>query len=80
MVNATARSNGAKSVSNTMDVWKEKYRLTMSNLLAAAIQSGNLTNVTASSSESLDKVTYDDIDKFVRKILDAKYDGDEAPF
>ena len=52
----------------------------MSNLLAAAIQSGNLTNVTASSSESLDKVTYDDIDKFVRKILDAKYDGDEAPF
>tara|TARA_Y100001972_G_C7611755_1_gene306696 strand:- start:460 stop:969 length:510 start_codon:yes stop_codon:yes gene_type:complete len=67
VANATARSNGAKSVSNTMDVWKEKYRLTMSNLLSAAIQSGK-------------EVDYDQIDGFVRKILDAKYDGDEAPF
>jgi DNA-directed RNA polymerase subunit L len=67
VANATARSNGAKSVQNTMDVWKEKYRLTMSNLLSAAIQSGK-------------EVDYDQIDGFVRKILDAKYEGEEAPF
>ena len=42
--------------------WKEKYRLTMSNLLAASLQSG---------SQVLD---FDAIDKYVRKILDAKRD------
>ena len=42
--------------------WKEKYRLTMSNLLAASLQSG---------SQVLD---FDAIDKYVRKILDAKKD------
>jgi len=47
--------------------WKEKYRLTMSNLLASAIQSGK-------------EVNFAMIDEYVRKILDAKYDGDEAPF
>ena len=47
--------------------WKEKYRLTMSNLLSAAIQSGN-------------DVDFDKIDSYVRKILNAQYDGDEAPF
>ena len=47
--------------------WKEKYRLTMSNLLASAIQSGK-------------EVNFEQIDGYVRKILDAKYDGDEAPF
>ena len=47
--------------------WKEKYRLTMSNLLASAIQSGK-------------EVNFATIDEYVRKILDAKYDGDEAPF
>ena len=47
--------------------WKEKYRLTMSNLLSAAIQSGN-------------DVDFDQIDGYVRKILNAQYDGDEAPF
>ena len=47
--------------------WKEKYRLTMSNLLSAAIQSGN-------------QVNFDEIDGYVRKILNAQYDGDEAPF
>ena len=47
--------------------WKEKYRLTMSNLLSAAIQSGN-------------DVDFDKIDGYVRKILNAQYDGDEAPF
>ena len=38
----------------------------MSNLLSAAIQSGN--------------VNFDEIDGYVRKILNAQYDGDEAPF
>jgi len=47
--------------------WKEKYRLTMSNLLSAAIQSGK-------------DVNFDEFDGYVRKILNAKYDGDEAPF
>ena len=47
--------------------WKEKYRLTMSNLLSASLQSGK-------------EVNFDQIDKYVRMILDAKYDGDEAPF
>ena len=47
--------------------WKEKYRLTMSNLLSAAIQSGK-------------DVDFDTIDSYVRKILNAQYDGDEAPF
>ena len=47
--------------------WLEKYRLTMSNLLSASLQSGK-------------EVNFDQIDKYVRMILDAKYDGDEAPF
>ena len=47
--------------------WKEKYRLTMSNLLSAALQSDK-------------DVDFDQIDKYVRKILNAQYDGDEAPF
>ena len=66
-VNATARSNGAVAVRNTQDVWKEKYRLTMSNLLSAAIGSGK-------------EVNFDQIDKYVRMILDAEYDGEKAPF
>ena len=67
VANATARSNGAASVRTSQDAWKEKYRLTMSNLLSASIQSGK-------------EVNFDQIDKYVRMILDAKYDGDEAPF
>ena len=61
--------NGATSTAVGKDPaaqWKEKYRLTMSNLLSAAIQSGN--------------VNFDEIDRYVRKILNAQYDGDEAPF
>ena len=52
---------------NKASQWKEKYRLTMSNLLSAAIQSGK-------------EVNFDEIDGYVRKILDAQYDGEEAPF
>ena len=50
-----------------IDVWKEKYRLTMSNLLSAAIGSGK-------------EVNFDQIDKYVRMILEAEYDGEKAPF
>jgi len=60
----TVRPTAVKDVGSQ---WKEKYRLTMSNLLASAIQSGK-------------EVNFDKIDGYVRKILDAKYDGDEAPF
>ena len=60
----TVRPTAAKDIGSQ---WKEKYRLTMSNLLASAIQSGK-------------EVNFDQIDGYVRKILDAKYDGDEAPF
>ena len=69
-----ALPNGAATSVTTKDPnaqWKEKYRLTMSNLLAAAIQSGN-------------KVDFDEIDGYVRKILQAKMDvtdlPDDAPF
>ena len=60
----------APTVSKPVDKqsqWKEKYRLTMSNLLAASLQSGK-------------EVDFGQIDKYVRMILDAQYDGDEAPF
>lgn len=66
-VNTPARTNGATSVRNTQDVWKEKYRLTMSNLLSAAIGSGK-------------EVDFGQIDKYVRMILEAEYEGDKAPF
>ena len=59
--------DGGKSAAMKMDVWKEKYRLTMSNLIAASLSSGK-------------EVDFDAVDKMVRKILDAQYDGDEAPF
>ena len=60
----TVRPTAVKDVGSQ---WKEKYRLTMSNLLAASIQSGK-------------EVDFSQVDEYVRKILDAKYDGDEAPF
>jgi len=60
----TVKPTAVKDVSSQ---WKEKYRLTMSNLLAASIQSGK-------------EVDFSQVDEYVRKILDAKYDGDEAPF
>ena len=52
--------------------WKEKYRLTMSNLCASALQSGK-------------EVNFETIDSIVRKILNAKMDSVEdlpadAPF
>jgi hypothetical protein len=52
--------------------WKEKYRLTMSNLCAAALQSGK-------------EVNFETIDSIVRKILNAEMNSVEdlpadAPF
>ena len=46
--------------------WKEKYRLTMSNLCAAALQSGK-------------EINFETIDSIVRKILNAKMDITDLP-
>ena len=66
-VSASVPIPAATKVAPKSGQWEEKYRLTMSNLLASAIQSGK-------------EVNFEQIDGYVRKILDAKYDGDEAPF
>jgi len=63
---------GVKTVRDLSAQWKEKYRLTMSNLLSASLQSGK-------------DVNFEQIDGYVRKILQAKMDSVEdlptdAPF
>ena len=65
-------AQGVKTVRDLSAQWKEKYRLTMSNLLAASLQSGK-------------EVNFEQIDGYVRKILQAKMDSVEdlpadAPF
>jgi len=65
-------SNGMQSSQPHVDQWKEKYRLTMSNLLNAALQK--------SSASVVQNDEFDAIDKMVRKVLSASYDGEEAPF
>jgi hypothetical protein len=65
-------AQGVKTVRDLSAQWKEKYRLTMSNLLAASLQSGK-------------DVNFEQIDGYVRKILQAKMDSVEdlpadAPF
>ena len=65
-------AQGVKTVRDLSAQWKEKYRLTMSNLCAAALQSGK-------------EVNFETIDSIVRKILNAKMDSVEdlpadAPF
>ena len=65
-------AQGVKTVRDLSAQWKEKYRLTMSNLLAASLQSGK-------------DVNFNEIDGYVRKILQAKMDSVEdlptdAPF
>ena len=50
--------------------WKEKYRLTMSNLLASWLSSG----------KELTPEVHKNIDLIVRDVLNAKYDGDTPPF
>ena len=70
--NNMVSAKGVQAVRDISGQWKEKYRLTMSNLLSAAITSGK-------------EVNYDEIDGYVRKILNAKMDSVEdlpadAPF
>ena len=50
--------------------WKEKYRLTMSNLISSYISGGKMPTDNE----------FQQIDKFVKKILDARYEGEDAPF
>ena len=50
--------------------WKEKYRLTMSNLISSYIAGGKMPT----------DDEFQQIDKFVKKILDARYEGEDAPF
>jgi len=50
--------------------WKEKYRLTMSNLISSYIAGGKMPTDTE----------FKQIDKFVKQILDARYEGEDAPF
>ena len=64
---ATNSAVTGPAIRNAAEQWKEKYRLTMSNLLAASIQSGK-------------EVDFNKVDDYVRKILSAEYDGDKAPF
>jgi|TARA_B100001971_G_C18221842_1_gene557710 hypothetical protein len=61
---------GVKTVKDLSAQWKEKYRLTMSNLLASWLSSG----------KELTPEAHKTIDLIVRDILDAKYDGEVAPF
>ena len=61
---------GVKTVKDLSAQWKEKYRLTMSNLLASWLSSG----------KELTPEVHKTIDLIVRDILDSKYDGEVAPF
>lgn len=61
---------GVKTVKDLSAQWKEKYRLTMSNLLASWLSSG----------KELTPEAHKTIDLIVRDILDSKYDGEVAPF
>ena len=58
------------AVKDSASQWKEKYRLTMSNLLASWLSSG----------KELTPEVHKSIDLVVRDVLDAKYDGDTPPF
>ena len=57
-------SSGVQAVRNINDQFSEKYRLTMSNLLAASLSSGK-------------EVDFTQVDGFVRKILSAKENADD---
>jgi len=57
-------AKGVQAVRDVSGQWKEKYRLTMSNLLSASLQSGK-------------DVNFEQIDGYVRKILQAKMDSVE---
>jgi hypothetical protein len=65
-------TNATKPMTQDKDAqWKEKYRLTMSNLMASAL----------ANSSGAAGIDFDAIDKIVRKILSAKFDpmDDDLP-
>jgi len=62
-------SNGSGNI--LVDQWKEKYRLTMSNLLSSI-----LVNKSLNEYESV----YSEVDKITKKILSTSYQGEDAPF
>lgn len=70
------QTNGYKSkpVSNgltVVDQWKEKYRLTMSNLLSSVLPTKEINDYDA---------VFESVDRITKKILSANYDGEDAPF
>ena len=75
-VPAVAVANNSYAPRNTSDQFSEKYRLTMSNLIASYMSGGKLPT----DSE------FQQIDNYVRKILEAKANSveeilkDDAPF
>ena len=65
-------ASATKPITQDKDAqWKEKYRLTMSNLMASAL----------ANSSGAAGIDFDAIDKIVRKILSAKFDpmDDDLP-
>jgi hypothetical protein len=70
MPTAKPVSNG-QSASNSTDQWKEKYRLTMSNLLSSVLPNKEVTEY-----ESI----YTEMDKIAKKILSAQNVGEDIPF
>jgi hypothetical protein len=63
-------NSGTAPAKDPQAQWKEKYRLTMSNLISSYIAGGKMPT----------DAEFQQIDKFVKKILDARYEGEEAPF
>jgi len=63
-------NSGAAPAKDPQAQWKEKYRLTMSNLISSYIAGGKMPT----------DAEFQQIDKFVKKILDARYEGEDAPF
>ncbi len=59
-----ARQSAVQAAPIKSGQWEEKYRLTMSNLMAASIQSGK-------------EVDFTKVDGYVRKILSAKENADD---
>lgn len=63
-------NSGTAPAKDPQAQWKEKYRLTMSNLISSYM----------SGSKMLTDEEFNQIDKFVKKILDSRYEGEDAPF
>ena len=70
----TVSQSRTKSVPDNSSQWKEKYRLTMSNLLSACLSSGK--EVTPEIHKNLDLIVRDILDSK----MDTKDDLEDAPF